>query len=446
VAPAVCSVGDVFLKTDAAAGENLYFCGPGQAWTPLGDPGASAATGRPYLQDWQGRLGALASNTANTQATVVWLGDSWTSQNHITDPLRRNLQDALGDAGIGYAAFDGQAAAPAGASVTSTGAWTDSTLSATPGVNGNSTRSTDSSTPASKSVTAAATGFATVLPMDRFDSELKRAAGHGAKVYTIGEDGSGRLHKSLGAEPANPAPAIARLRMVKSAGELELIRKSAEASMAAHRAAWKRTAPGLYEYQVAATMVETYADRGCERSAYAPVVGSGPNALVLHYAKNNRRMDKGELLLMDVGAECAGYAGDITRTVPVSGRFSRRQREVYEVVLGAEKAAIAAVKPGVKVPELTKVARDYMDAHGGLGKYLAHGISHHIGLEVHDAQDLSVPLGEGMVISIEPGIYIPEENIGVRIEDMVLVTADGAKVLTEALPREASQIEKAVGK
>jgi Xaa-Pro aminopeptidase len=294
--------------------------------------------------------------------------------------------------------------------------------------------------------TAAATGFATVLPMDRFDPELKRAAGHGAKVYTIGEDGSGRLHKALGAEPANPAPAIARLRMVKSAGELELIRKSAEASMAAHRAAWKRTAPGLYEYQVAATMVETYADRGCERSAYAPVVGSGPNAMVLHYAKNNRRMDKGELLLMDVGAECAGYAGDITRTVPVSGRFSRRQREVYEVVLGAEKAAIAAVKPGMKVPELTKVARDYMDAHGGLGKYLAHGISHHIGLEVHDAQDLSVPLAEGMVISIEPGIYIPEENIGVRIEDMVLVTADGAKVLTEALPREAGQIEKAVGK
>jgi Xaa-Pro aminopeptidase len=157
-------------------------------------------------------------------------------------------------------------------------------------------------------------------------------------------------------------------------------------------------------------------------------------------------MDRGELLLMDVGAECSGYAGDITRTVPVGGKFSPRQREVYEVVLGAEKAAVAAVKPGVKVPELTRVAKDYMDAHGGLGKYLAHGISHHIGLEVHDAQDLSVPLAAGMVISIEPGIYIPEENIGVRIEDMVLVTADGAKVLTEALPREAGQIEKAVGK
>jgi lysophospholipase L1-like esterase len=159
VAPAVCSVGDVFLKTDAAAGENLYFCGPGQAWTPLGDPGASAATGRPYLQDWQGRLGALASNTANTQATVVWLGDSWTSQNHITDPLRRSLQDAFGDAGIGYVAFDSQTAAPAGAVVASAGSWTDTTLSATPGVNGNSTKSTDSSTPAAKSVTAAATGF-----------------------------------------------------------------------------------------------------------------------------------------------------------------------------------------------------------------------------------------------------------------------------------------------
>jgi Xaa-Pro aminopeptidase len=160
---------------------------------------------------------------------------------------------------------------------------------------------------------------------------------------------------------------------------------------------------------------------------------------------------------VDAGAECAGYAADITRTIPVGANFSARQREIYEIVLGAQKAAIAAVKPGAYIggpgrPSLLKAARDYIDSHGKdlhgerLGKYFTHGISHHIGLDVHDASDNNVPLEEGMVISVEPGIYIPEENIGIRIEDMVLVTKDGARVMTAALPREAAEIEKAIRK
>jgi Xaa-Pro aminopeptidase len=177
----------------------------------------------------------------------------------------------------------------------------------------------------------------------------------------------------------------------------------------------------------------------------------------LHYDRNTRRLEHGELLLMDVGAECAGYAADVTRTIPVDGRFTRRQRELYDIVLGAQKAAIAAVKPGMTIGRNTpnsihQVALDYFNSHGKdlhgapLGQYFTHGISHHIGLEVHDAADIAAPLEEGMVISVEPGLYLPEEHMGIRIEDMVLVTRDGARLLTAALPREATEIEKAMGK
>jgi Xaa-Pro aminopeptidase len=242
------------------------------------------------------------------------------------------------------------------------------------------------------------------------------------------------------------------MRMHKSPEELALIQRSIDATLEAHRAAWKRAAPGLYEYQVAATMTAVYFDEGCERSAYAPIVGSGPNSTVLHYSRNSRRMDRGELLLMDVGAECAGYAADITRTIPVGARFSKRQREIYEIVLGAQNAVIAAIKPGLPLGDLSKIAREYINTHGkdlhgeALGKYFTHGVSHHVGLDVHDATDFRQPLAEGNVITVEPGIYIPEENIGIRIEDMVLVTKDGAKLMSGALPRDPGEIEKAFGR
>jgi Xaa-Pro aminopeptidase len=163
-------------------------------------------------------------------------------------------------------------------------------------------------------------------------------------------------------------------------------------------------------------------------------------------------MDRGELLLMDVGAECAGYAADITRTIPVGASFSKRQREIYEIVLGAQNAVIAAIKPGLPLSDLSKIARDYINTHGKdlhgepLGKYFTHGVSHHVGLDVHDATDFSQPLGEGNVITVEPGIYIPEESIGIRIEDMVLVTKDGARLMSGALPRDPGEIEKALGR
>jgi Xaa-Pro aminopeptidase len=297
------------------------------------------------------------------------------------------------------------------------------------------------------------TGFDTVLPVESFESELRKQLEHDSAIYTVGEQSTTEL-KALAPlrDISDARQTIARLRMHKSPEELSLIQRSIDVTLDAHRAAWKRAAPGEYEYQVAAAMTAVYFGEGCERHAYAPIVGSGPNSTVLHYSRNSRRMDRGELLLMDVGAECAGYAADITRTIPVGAPFSKRQREIYEIVLGAQNAVIAAIKPGLPLRDLSKIARDYIDAHGKdlhgepLGKYFTHGVSHHVGLDVHDATDFTQPLAEGNVITVEPGIYIPEENIGIRIEDMVLVTKDGAKLMSGALARDPGEIEKALGK
>jgi len=297
------------------------------------------------------------------------------------------------------------------------------------------------------------TGFDTVLPVESFESELRKQLECYSGIYALAGESTTQL-KALAPlrDITSAGPMIARLRMHKSPEELAFIQRSIDVTLEAHRAAWKRAAPGLYEYQVAATMTAVYFDEGCERHAYAPIVGSGPNSTVLHYSRNSRRMDRGELLLMDVGAECAGYAADITRTIPVGARFSKRQREIYEIVLGAQNAAIAAIKPGLPLGDLSKIAREYINTHGKdlhgepLGKYLTHGVSHHVGLDVHDATDFSQPLAEGNVITVEPGIYIPEENVGIRIEDMVLVTKDGAKLMSGALPRDPGDVEKALSR
>ncbi|MBM3735412.1 MAG: M24 family metallopeptidase [Acidobacteria bacterium] len=257
-----------------------------------------------------------------------------------------------------------------------------------------------------------------------------------------------RAAKAAGRATEDLTKPIAGLRMIKSDREIELIRRSTDASVDAHLAAWRRTAAGLYEYQVAATMTQVYLEQGCERSAYSPIVAAGPNAVILHYALNRRRMDRGELLLMDVGAECTGYAADLTRTIPVSGRFTPRQREVYEVVIGAQEAAIQAAKPGMKLlgtgeDSLNGIALKYVNAHG-LEKFYLHSLGHHVGLDVHDLTDPALELKPGMVITIEPGVYIAEEQIGVRIEDMVLITKNGAEVLSRRLPRKPADIEKAM--
>ncbi|MGH9787622.1 MAG: M24 family metallopeptidase, partial [Candidatus Acidiferrales bacterium] len=252
----------------------------------------------------------------------------------------------------------------------------------------------------------------------------------------------------------NARAALGALRQVKSPREQELLRVAIERSMEAHREASRALRPGMYEYEIASLMSYSFERAGCERPGYPPIVGSGPNSTVLHYAEPRRQMQAGEVVVIDVAGECAGYTADITRTLPVGGKFSQRQREIYEIVLGAQNAAIAAVKPGMTMARegknsLYKVAYDYINSHGKdskgdrLGKYFIHGLGHHIGLQVHDAGDPNRPLAPGMILTIEPGIYIPEENLGVRIEDIVLVTDTGAVLLTASLPRTVEEVEHA---
>jgi Xaa-Pro aminopeptidase len=292
------------------------------------------------------------------------------------------------------------------------------------------------------------TGFAKVLEESELEAQLKRFT---SKVHTItrGEPFE-RLQTTLGArEWVDISRDIARLRMVKSPSEIALIREATLQSIAAHKAAFARIQPGLFEYQLAAAMSALYLDRGCERNAYPPIIASGPNSVILHYWANRRRMDSGELVVMDVGAECADYAADLTRTVPVTGRFTPRQREIYQIVLDAQQAAIAAAKPGMKLlglgpDSLNGVARAHV-AKFNLEKYYLHAIGHHVGLEVHDPVDPDLVLQPGMIVTIEPGLYIAEENIGVRIEDMILITEKDGEVLSSTLPREIKDIERAAG-
>jgi len=246
---------------------------------------------------------------------------------------------------------------------------------------------------------------------------------------------------------------IAELRLIKSPTELALLRQAIDLSLDAQLEAMKMMRPGLWEYQVAAKMVEVHGMGGSEAEAYAPIVGAGPNSTALHYDKLDRKIVDGDIVVMDVGAQYSGYAADITRTIPANGKFTARQREIYEVVLGAQEAAIHALKPGMDMcrkgdKSIYKIAYDYINSHGKdqhgkpLGQYFIHGLSHSIGLNVHDPGDLCKPFVAGLVITIEPGIYIPEENLGVRIEDDALITDAGYELLSARLPRSPDEIEK----
>ena len=307
------------------------------------------------------------------------------------------------------------------------------------------------------------TGFETVRPYAQLKTDLETLAKAYKTVYTIlppkVEDGYPHFTDALAfvhsAMPAanikDAAPSIYAMRQVKSAGEIALLQKAVDLSVDAHFAAMRDMRPGLYEYQIAAHMKEVHEMGGCEREAYAPIVGTGLNSTVLHYSALTDQIMDGDVVVIDVGGEYGGYAADITRTLPANGKFTPRQREIYDIVLGAQNATIAAVKPGAKLSggkdSLMQISMDYINTHGKdkdgqpLGKYYIHGVSHHLGLDVHDPGDRNRPLEAGMIITVEPGIYIPEEKIGVRIEDDVLVTADGYKILTEHLPRTADEVE-----
>ena len=313
------------------------------------------------------------------------------------------------------------------------------------------------------------TGVEHVEPLDNLrDKLVKLMPARGVKIYTdipAGQEASSSsaplewLRNAnafpVGTSYADIRPLLASLRTVKDAGEIHLIQQAVNASMAAQLAAIRAIKPGMPEREIASLLQYEWGKRGCERPAYAPIVGSGLNSTVLHYSDDSGTMTAGDVVVMDAAGEYSLYASDITRTVPVSGKFSPRQREIYEVVLGAQKAAMAAFVSGKsmlrrKQPNsLNDVALQYIDTHGkdlhgaSLGEYFIHGLGHYVGLNVHDEGDYNVPLGPGVVFTIEPGIYIPEEKIGVRIEDMYYVEKDGKLIqMTQALPQAPEEIER----
>jgi Xaa-Pro aminopeptidase len=210
----------------------------------------------------------------------------------------------------------------------------------------------------------AVTGFDEVLPLEKFEAELAKALSAHEKVYAPLHEAFTEKLQALYPfrDVADATPQIAKLRMKKSAAEIAAIQHATDVSLQAQSAAWKRMTPGVFEYQISATLWNTYIESGCEGVAYSPIVGSGPNSTVLHYSSNQRRMDRGEVVVLDAAAQCDGYASDITRTVPVGGKFSAREREIYDIVLGAQNAAIAAAKPGIRltgpVNSLKKIAKD----------------------------------------------------------------------------------------
>ncbi len=250
-------------------------------------------------------------------------------------------------------------------------------------------------------------------------------------------------------------PMIASLRTTKDVGEVALIQKAVDASVAAHFAAFKAVKPNINEREISALMQYEWGKRGCERVAYAPIVGSGYYSTVLHYSDDDNVMKSGDVVVIDAAGEYSMYASDITRTLPINGHFTARQREIYDIVLGAQQAAMDAFQSGKSIitrggaNSLYQVAYDYINTHGKdlhgepLGKYFIHGLGHYVGLNVHDPDDYSVPLGPGMVFTIEPGIYIPEENLGVRIEDDFYVDPSAKLIkLSGKLPSTAEEVEK----
>jgi Xaa-Pro aminopeptidase len=318
-------------------------------------------------------------------------------------------------------------------------------------------------------------GVATVRSVLEFEAAFRRLALEAERIYLNAnehpraasevETRDARFaRRCLGRFPLHRyerlAPLLRRLRAVKSPIEIELIRQAAEITGAAFRRLLGFIRPGVWEFEIEAEIVHEFLRRRSRGPAFEPIVASGENACVLHYVHNDRCCRAGELVLLDFGAEYAHYAGDLSRTVPVSGRFSPRQRQVYEAVLRVQKAAIALMRPGTPWAayheEVRRLVEEELVGLGVISRaelrdqpaerplyktWFPHGISHGLGLDVHDAVDPEDPFQAGMVLTCEPGLYLREETIGVRIENDIWITPEGPVDLTAGIPREVEEIE-----
>ena len=237
---------------------------------------------------------------------------------------------------------------------------------------------------------------------------------------------------------------LSRMRAVKSSSEIAMIQRAIDITAAGFEAMMRSIRPGLNEFDVQEIIEHAYRTSGARGPAFPTIAGSGLNSTVLHYRANDQPLAGGDLICVDSGAAFGGYSADVTRTVPVGGTFSKRQREIYELVLRAETEAIKAVRPGARLARIDDAARRVI-TRAGLADHFIHSIGHHLGLETHDISP-EEPLRVGAVITIEPGIYIREESIGVRIEDDILVTKAGARNLSARIPRTVAAVEKVMSR
>jgi Xaa-Pro aminopeptidase len=246
----------------------------------------------------------------------------------------------------------------------------------------------------------------------------------------------------LGVRILDATPRVHEMRRIKEPGEIRAIERAIEVTREALGAAMRLARAGMHEYELEAEIARVYrAHNGVH--AFEPIVAAGPNAVRLHYQRNSGRIEPGQLVLIDTGAVIDGYHADVTRTFPIDGKLSARQREVYEAVLRAEDAVIERCRPGALLGDLHAAAYDVIAA-AGFGEHFVHGTSHHLGLETHDPGDVYRPLEAGAVITVEPGIYLRDEGLGVRIEDDVLITPDGSRVLSQSIPRSPEAVEAAL--
>jgi len=266
-------------------------------------------------------------------------------------------------------------------------------------------------------------------------------------------------------ELRDPNAMVHTMRIVKSKNEIEMLRKATEISVVAHNQAMMSVEPGMYEYELQALYEYVFQRQGAEYYGYPCINGAGENSVILHYNTNRKKINNGDIVISDCAAEYRGYSSDVTRTYPANGKFTKEQKEIYQIVLNAQKAAIATIKPGVLWNEVTAAA-DSVIAEGlfvlgitksktgmAFKKFFNHGLGHPVGLNVHDVGQEK--LISGMLYTVEPGIYIPENsegvdrkywNIGVRIEDVILVTETGNENLSAGAPREITEIESLMKK
>ena len=303
-------------------------------------------------------------------------------------------------------------------------------------------------------------------PIDDFLKTIHKLIDKNNLVY-FDDFSTNKLNENITSIIANVAeslnPVISEMRLIKDPTEIQNMQTAANLAAKAHMTAMTKVSPGLYEYNVEA-QIDAEFRTGNADHAYPPIIASGKNSCILHYTENNKILNDGELLLIDAGCESLGYASDITRTFPINGRFSKVQKQIYQIVLSAQKSAIASIKPGEKVNTPHEIACDIISREliklgimkelNNLTEFYMHKTGHWIGLDVHDVGEYKIDndfrdFEEGMVTTVEPGIYIRKNdkidpkywNIGIRIEDDVLVTIDSHHVLSKSAVKEIKDIE-----